>query len=224
MLHRMAGDNSINKEVLLLLAPIGVTAFNIQGSTIYSALFILIAGTNYNLEGNCLKTLQSKLQNIRYVIQAFPYNNNIPFGSLFVILVGDFGQLSPVCDLLMYLKDLHQSDSLSENRLYKFEVVEQQAGDLDEQCQFRDLLLCLCNSSSEAVNTDLKTAKGLESEILLAKKACVMFTTNICVFSGLVNGAMGTIEDILFERSNQLLVLVAFDKYYASTITNVDKN
>ncbi|CAG8615871.1 14657_t:CDS:2 [Cetraspora pellucida] len=64
----IAKNNNINDNILLLLASTGVTAFNIQGSTIHSALFILITGTNYDLESNRLKTLQNKLQKIQYII------------------------------------------------------------------------------------------------------------------------------------------------------------
>ncbi|CAG8593115.1 13918_t:CDS:2, partial [Racocetra fulgida] len=60
MLREVAKNNNINDDILLLLAP--------TGSTIHSALSIPITGTNYDLEGNGLKTLQNKLQKIHYSI------------------------------------------------------------------------------------------------------------------------------------------------------------
>ncbi|CAG8709108.1 9860_t:CDS:2, partial [Racocetra fulgida] len=101
-----------------------------------------------------LKQLQKRLQNINYIIidemsmvdhrmlaiidvrlcQAFSEYKNIPFGSRLVILVGDFGQLLPVCDLPMYVKSLHNHDSVSNDgriaysqfwKVYRLEVIQE---------------------------------------------------------------------------------------------------
>ena len=44
-------------KITIVLAPIGIVAFNIQENTIHSALSILISGTNFELEGESLKKL-----------------------------------------------------------------------------------------------------------------------------------------------------------------------
>ena len=54
-----------------------------------------------------------------------------------------------------------------------------------------------------------------------------MLTANIWVSAGLVNGAMGTITDILYKEkpdftSLPAVILVSFDKYNGPTLTNVD--
>ena len=56
-------------ENIIVLAPTGVAAFNIEGSTIHSSLSVPIYGTNVNeLEGESLKRLQNKLKHIKYLI------------------------------------------------------------------------------------------------------------------------------------------------------------
>ena len=59
-----------NESPLLLLAPTGVAAFNINGRTIHSTLSIPIkADSNHiNITGKKLKQLQSKLKNVKYFI------------------------------------------------------------------------------------------------------------------------------------------------------------
>lgn len=74
--------------------------------------------------------------------QAFPEHKHEPFGGQSVILVGDFGQLPPVCDLPMYAQSPHNNNSLSNDgriaysqfrEVYKLEVVQRQSGDSDDQ-------------------------------------------------------------------------------------------
>jgi len=47
-----------------VLAPTGVTAFNIEGRTIHLALSVPICGVNVELEGESLKKFQNKLKYI----------------------------------------------------------------------------------------------------------------------------------------------------------------
>ena len=111
-----------NSSPLLLLAPTGVAAFNINSLTIHSALRIPI-NTMLPLEGQALANLQEWLLHIRYVLidemsfigpkllsnidsrlrEAFPSHRTSPFGGCSVILVGDLGQLPPVKDIPMYV-------------------------------------------------------------------------------------------------------------------------
>jgi ATP-dependent DNA helicase PIF1 len=79
-------------------------------------------------------------------------------------------------------------------------------------------------SESKKANSDV--AKGLEAELLLAKGSRVMLTANIWTEGGLVNGAMGTIQDILFEDqgppSLPIAVFIKFDIYEESSITTLE--
>lgn len=64
----MAGKG--NKSPVLVLAPTGVMAFNINGIMIHSALSIPITsdGKNLNINGERLKQLQERLKDVLYVI------------------------------------------------------------------------------------------------------------------------------------------------------------
>ena len=68
-------------------------------------------------------------------------------------------------------------------------------------------------------------AKGLEPVLLLAKGARVILTANIWTEAELVNGAIGTIQDILFEDqgppSLPVAVFIKFDVYERNTITTL---
>jgi len=141
------------QENSIVLAPTGIAAFNIQGRTIHSSLSILICDINYKLEGESLKKLQNRIKDIQYIIidemsmvghyflvlidlrlrQAFSDHSNQHFGGRSIILVSDFGQLPPVCDLPMYSQDHRASDPLSEDgrniysqfqEVYKLEAVQ----------------------------------------------------------------------------------------------------
>ncbi|CAG8812904.1 24815_t:CDS:2, partial [Cetraspora pellucida] len=63
-------------------------------------------------------------------------------------------------------------------------------------------------SNNEAFRTDSDVAKGPTSQILLAKGAHVMLRVNIYVEVGLVNSAIETVQDILFEENQRLLLLL----------------
>ncbi|XP_070548510.1 uncharacterized protein [Ptychodera flava] len=110
---------------LLLCAPTGKAAYNINGSTIHSA-FKVPASQGYKykpLDSDKLNTLQAKYQNLSVVIideismvgnQLFNFinlrlqqikGNNQPFGGVSMITVGDLFQLKPVMDGWIF-KDL----------------------------------------------------------------------------------------------------------------------
>ena len=101
-----------------VLAPTGVAAFNIKGRTIHSSLRIPVQHgyvTEYTeLSARNLQKLRSTFENIHTILideismvsssmlehihlrlQSIK-NNNLPFGGLNIILVGDFFQLRPV--------------------------------------------------------------------------------------------------------------------------------
>ncbi|GBC22271.2 ATP-dependent DNA helicase PIF1-like [Rhizophagus irregularis DAOM 181602=DAOM 197198] len=271
-------NNRAETSPVIVLAPTGVAAFNIHGTTIHSTFSILINSSDLSIEGERLKTLQKKLNGVNYVIideksmlgrhmlfvvdshlrAAFPEHRNQPFGGRSVILVGDFGQLPPVIDEPMYSKK-PRHDSLSND------------GNLPEQHLFRDILMqlhdgkstiddwrilaiCFDNSSTtennqfmdaihitprkvravhtggnDAFKADSNTAKGLKAQLLLSKNARVMLRANLSVKTGLVNGSVGMIDDILFQENQgppslPIAVLVEFDNYNGLTIISTKGN
>ncbi|GET01852.1 ATP-dependent DNA helicase Pif1-like [Rhizophagus clarus] len=110
-------------------------------------------------------------------------------------------------------------------KAYKLEALQRQIGNSDEQRRFRDLLFRL--SDGEPTQSGDYEASKAESEILLARNARVMLTVNLWVTTGLVNGAMGTVTDILFKEKLEqtalpTVVLVAFDNYNGLTLINLE--
>ncbi|CAG8731859.1 2835_t:CDS:2 [Cetraspora pellucida] len=79
----------------------------------------------------------------------------------------------------------------------------------------------------EASRADSNMAKGLEACLLLARGARIMLRANLWTEVGLVNGSMGTIQEILFEEGKcppflPSAVLVEFDNYNSPSITTVE--
>jgi len=113
---------------IMLLAPTGVAAFNIQASTIHSTLHLPMNDL-MPLQGNALAKFQEELRHIRYILidemsfigpkllshiderlrEAFPRQRNTPFGGCSIILVGDLSQLPPVKDIPIYAGTSHGS-------------------------------------------------------------------------------------------------------------------
>ncbi len=68
-LWKIARNHKVNSQSpILMLAPTGVAAFNIHDVIIHSALSILISRNNFDLNGECLKILQKKLEGVVYLV------------------------------------------------------------------------------------------------------------------------------------------------------------
>ncbi|CAB4412397.1 unnamed protein product [Rhizophagus irregularis] len=167
-LHEMAGTDT--DSPVLVIAPTGVAAFNINGSTIHSTLSIPIRNSkNLELDSRRLKQLQERLKKVIYLIideksmvrhrilavidvrlrQAFPENSKEPFGGRSIILLGDFGQLPPVLDVPMFSKNTSVDGNSNKGiaaykhirEVFKLDVILRQTGNSNEQKEFRDILL-----------------------------------------------------------------------------------
>ncbi|XP_069138832.1 uncharacterized protein [Argopecten irradians] len=118
----------VQSFIINRIAPTGVAAFNIGGSTIHNALAIPVeATTAYQpLSDEKLNTLRSKLAQLQLVIideismvdkkllsyvhgrlrQIKQTGDHSPFGNVSVLAVGDFYQLPPVKGKSLYTKDI----------------------------------------------------------------------------------------------------------------------
>jgi ATP-dependent exoDNAse (exonuclease V) alpha subunit len=79
----------------------------------------------------------------------------------------------------------------------------------------------------DAKNANTDTAHGLESYILLARGTRIMLTANLQIETGLINGSMGTVQDIIFQDdqgppSLPIAVLISFDNYKGTTIASLE--
>lgn len=162
ILSEKFGSNSF-----LLIAPTGVAAVNIKGSTIHSALHIGIMGDNRQMNGLELREFQLAMSPVKFLIcdeysmvgskiygkidqrcrDGKPQNSNEIFGGLFVYIIGDIKQLPPVMDRAPYSKGLTNGIGLNGQMAYKsFEHCiilgqsQRQAGTNPDQIYFRELL------------------------------------------------------------------------------------
>ncbi|XP_057815498.2 uncharacterized protein LOC131029117 [Cryptomeria japonica] len=158
----------MTENPLLVLAPTGVAAFNIQATTIHAGLRIPIREM-HPLTGQSLMTLQEQLKHIKYILidemsflgpklllkidnrlrQAFPNKQHDNFGGVSMILVGDLAQLPPVMD-----KPIYASHSTGLSLWHSFTIVitldtifRQQGASIRQQ-QFRALLHNLRNAQA----------------------------------------------------------------------------
>ena len=158
---------------LVVAAPTGVAAFNIDGHTLHSLLSLPTRGEFKDLEGERLTRLQQAFAEVRYLIidemsmvgrktlrqvdrrlcQAFPHHSLEVFGGCSCLLFGDFGQLHTVMDLPLYTTD--SRSELSDQGRVAYQTFQQavvldqamrQAG--QDQVLFRDILLRLRDAKS----------------------------------------------------------------------------
>ncbi|EXU95371.1 PIF1-like helicase [Metarhizium robertsii] len=147
-------------------APTGVASNQIQGSTIHSLLRLPVGGAFTDLSPADAAALQSRLRHVKYLVideksmlgleqlaridsrlrQAFPQRSSEFFGSVSVLLVGDFFQLPPVRQKPLYststnlslLERKGQAAYQLFDRSVFLTTVQRQAG--DEQARFRQAL------------------------------------------------------------------------------------
>ena len=115
---------------ILRVAPTGIAAFNIHGSTLHQSLSIPIRGFP-KLNAQQLLLLQGRLNPINYIIldeksmmgrkllfkidsrlrDGFPTTRNEYFGGCSMLMFGDFSQLPPVGDTPLFDLDLRRGTS-----------------------------------------------------------------------------------------------------------------
>ena len=162
------------KQVLgahcIVTATTGIAAFSINGQTLHSAAQLPIREYR-DLQGDSLQRLQLRLEGKRFLIvdemsmighkmlssldnrlRAGTGKEDIPFGGMSVILMGDFGQLPPVGDKPMYVtgngsvvSDHGHSLYLMFDSVIILEQVMRQAGEDTETIAFRGLLMRMRN-------------------------------------------------------------------------------
>ena len=132
MLNLREGENPDDIRVLLC-AYMGTAAFNIGGNTICSAFHKKMFQTDQRMSANQLNTFRIKYKHLKVVIideismvgkTTFDFIGTrlqqltgirAPFGGLRVIAVGDFYQLNPVNDRLVFLDPKEGAKALAPN-------------------------------------------------------------------------------------------------------------
>ena len=145
-----------HKPRILLLAPTGVAAININGTTIHSGLGINVGSKLYPLNDQQRAALRNKLSEVRLIIideismvssvlfyqvnqrlnEIFGYSGNEPFAGLPVIVCGDFFQLPPIKGLPVYstaasIKGFNALDLWKKIQMVELTEVMRQRGDFE---------------------------------------------------------------------------------------------
>jgi hypothetical protein len=154
---KLSGAFEPDEIVVLLSAPTGVAAFNINGMTLHSAFLLSIRGSSSFLSSDRLNTLRTKLSGLQLLIvdeismvgsnmlleihkrlcQIKGVAANVPFGGVSVLAVGDLYQLPPVLQspLFSTVRDcyasLYGSGSMwkDEFQIFELDEVMRQRGD-----------------------------------------------------------------------------------------------
>ena len=161
------------QDCVRIVAPTGVAAFNVNGTTLHSLLDLPTRGEFKNLQSDRLQQLQQRLAGVRYMIidemsmvgrklfgqvdsrlrQAFPHHSHEALGGCSCLLFGDFGQLPPVMDLPLYtvvsrslLSDLGRSAYQLFDKAIVLDQILRQCGEEEDQMLFRDILIRLRNA------------------------------------------------------------------------------
>ena len=119
-LLRLSGQVQPDDMTVLLTAPTGVAAFNVEGMTVYSAL--LLGTSHTTLTQEKLNTLRTKLSNLQLLIidevsmvgsnmvleihnrlqQLKGTKDNYTVGNIAILAVGDLYQLQPVAQPFIF--------------------------------------------------------------------------------------------------------------------------
>ncbi|CAG8746319.1 9155_t:CDS:2 [Cetraspora pellucida] len=152
----MARIYNINiQSLVLVFAPTGVVAFNIYRTTIHSALSIPIGSTNLDIDSKQLKQLQKRLNR-------------------------DSEEQHNFRDILL---QLHNKQDYFLDAIYiflqKINVNEFNINKLKSlNCPIARIN-AIHTDGNEACKADYNTAKGLETQLFLARSAHVMLRTNL---------------------------------------------
>ncbi|XP_059076335.1 uncharacterized protein LOC131875721 [Cryptomeria japonica] len=220
--NELEGDTPYRHQILAL-APTGIAAFNINATPIHSALKIPIKDM-HPLQGQALTVLQEDMKYVRYILidemsfigpklllridmrlhEAFPNRQHLPFGGISIILIGDFAQLPPDdWELLMTRtsKELTPIQNEEFNKLiHPFATNNMVRSHNKKVLQKLNRPVAISEAANvrSRQNVDFEDEQ-LEKKILLCKGQQIMLTTNIWTKSGLVNGALGEVVDIVYE-------------------------
>ena len=186
-LLRLSGQVEPEDVTVLLTAPTGVAAFNVQGMTLHSALLLTVSKfSSQPLTQDKLNTLRTKLSNLQLLIidevsmvgsdmllqihkrlqQLKGKGDESTFGDVSILAVGDLFQLQPVAQPYVFaqVRDayarLHRSGSLWVDKFSMFELDEimRQRGD----GEFAKLLCRLRTASHTSQDIDTLKSRIIE--------------------------------------------------------------
>ncbi|XP_033725275.1 uncharacterized protein LOC117315237 [Pecten maximus] len=198
------GDNPENCKVLLC-APTGKAAHNINGTTIHTAFKILPnrGYQSYHVDSDTLNSLRVKYRDLSIVIidevsmvgnkmfslineclQRIKGNQKQLFGGVSVILIGDLYQLKPVMDHWIF-QDLQEQLGPLATNIWKALFTVHELNEIMRQKDDRDFaellnrLRCMVNGKlSESDLSTLMSRVVKPTDVNYPKEAPHLFTTN----------------------------------------------
>ena len=188
-LLRLSGQVQPDDVSVLLTAPTGVAAFNIEGMTVHSALLLATSKfSNQPLTQDKLNTLRTKLSNLQLLIideismvgsnmllqihkrlqQLKGKGDEATFGDLSILAVGDLFQLQPVAQPYVFAQvgdayaRLHRSGSLwmDEFSMIELDEIMRQR----EDGQFAQLLCRVRTATCTDQDIDTLRSRGIEDD------------------------------------------------------------
>lgn len=211
MIHLLLEDLQIMGQTCLLIAPTGIAAQNIGGSTIHSALRIIADErgfrtlafydhelNNFLCQINTLIIEEISMvsgQLLTYISELFEslHKNNNPFGGINVIVVGDLAKLPPVSGSPVYQSPIWKL-------FYPLFLREPQRQNQD--IEFFNIL-----QKIRMGKIDDKTWNLLSETIRIQPGARVMFLNNSQHEHNIANGTIGIVTDLDLDLE---LVYVSF--------------
>jgi DNA replication protein DnaC len=188
-LLRLSGQVQPDDVTVLLTAPTGVAAFNIQGMTVHSALLLTTSKfSNQPLTQDKLNTLRTKLSNLQLLIideismvgsnmllqihkrlqQLKGRGDESTFGNVSILAVGDLFQLQPVAQPHVFAQvgdayaRLHRSGSLWRDDFSMIELDEIMRQ--REDGQFAQLLCRVRTATCTEQDIDMLRSRGIEDD------------------------------------------------------------
>ncbi|XP_057308182.1 uncharacterized protein LOC130646063 [Hydractinia symbiolongicarpus] len=175
---------NLEKDKILILAPTGVAAINIEGNTIHSALAF---GTKRYCNRRNLDGFKQATQRLTEI---FGCADDIPFAGISVIACGDFYQLPPIQarpvyaeykDALLNLSHCWKHFKIAE--LTEHNIGRKNIESIDKIPENIPVQLVQNLNSRTQIET-----VGLVRNLLLKLQAKFMLTSNIDVSDKLING------------------------------------
>lgn len=197
-------NEELGSSSFIVLAPTGAAASNINGKTIHNGLRINIDNKLRSLNQVALNEIQQEFLNCNFIIidemsligctllrkvdirLREIKSNDLPFGGLFLILLGDLKQLPPVKDRAFYGDGFNNEYSGIGQVLYKniqsAIILPNSHRQSPEQQVFRDLLDRISNGETTVTDWQLINSRALdklsEAERLLFNNSLRLFDTS----------------------------------------------
>ncbi|KAK3920009.1 ATP-dependent DNA helicase [Frankliniella fusca] len=198
-------QKELGAESFLLLAPTGVAANNINGSTIHAKLHISPKAEFQPLKGENARKFELQMKDVK------------------ILIIDEYSMIGSnlLGDSAIYKARINSpSVGLGKILFQNFEkVIELKQVQRQNDVSFLKLLDSAVHNTKKAKFGTVDDASGLKDIVSLGVGAKIMLTRNLWTEKGLVNGTLGEVIDILYKDDQNApedmpyAVICKFDKY-----------